>query len=62
MIFQDIPSGASVFVDAMDQLMRSRVQVLSIAPRLVLRAAEVSRQTGLLSNDALVVAVMQAVM
>ena len=35
------------------------IQLLTIAPSLIATAAAVSQQTGLLSNDALIVAVMQ---
>ncbi|MDA1050202.1 MAG: type II toxin-antitoxin system VapC family toxin [Planctomycetota bacterium] len=36
------------------------IQVLSVTEQHVLRAADLSRQHGLLSGDALIVAVMQA--
>ena len=40
--------------------MQSRIQVLTIPVPLIAEGARLSRQTGLLSNDALIVAVMQA--
>jgi predicted nucleic acid-binding protein len=45
---------------AITSVLQSRIQILTIAPALVDAAAAVSQQTGLLSNDALVIAVMQA--
>ena len=47
MTFADLPAGAAVFLDA-------------IPERLVEIATDVSQKTGLLSNDALLIAVMQA--
>lgn len=47
------------FRAAIDAVLQSRIVVLSIAPSLVAGAAVVSQQHGLLSNDALIVAVMQ---
>lgn len=47
------------FQQAVETVLNSKVQVLSIAPALVLTAATLSHQTGLLSNDSLVAAVMQ---
>ena len=48
------------FRQAIERLLQSRIEVLVIQPALVAAAAAVSQQTGLLSNDALIVAVMQA--
>jgi predicted nucleic acid-binding protein len=48
------------FQTAVDALLASRLQVLPITAHLIAAAAAISRQTGLLSNDALVVAAMQA--
>src|SRR5260370_11428623 len=48
------------FRQAVERVLQSRIVVLNIQPILVAGAAEVSQQTGLLSNDALIVAVMQA--
>jgi predicted nucleic acid-binding protein len=49
----------SAYWKAVDAVLNSRMQVLTIAPVVVQAAATVSRQTGLLCNDALIVAVMQ---
>jgi predicted nucleic acid-binding protein len=48
------------FQAAVDSVLHSRLQVLPIAPSLILTATGISQATGLLSNDALIVAVMQA--
>jgi predicted nucleic acid-binding protein len=45
---------------AVDRVLQSSLQVLVVAPPLVSTAAALSQQVGLLSNDALIVAVMQA--
>ena len=45
---------------AVGSIIASRVHVFPVDAALVAAAAAVSRQTGLLSNDALIVAVMQA--
>jgi predicted nucleic acid-binding protein len=50
----------SRFQTAVDDVLKSRMQVVTIAPGLILAATTVSRQNGLLSNDALIVAIMQA--
>lgn len=47
------------FRSAVESVLNSRIQVLTVAPPLVLKAADLSRQTGLLSSDALLVAVLQ---
>ncbi|MBI3464279.1 MAG: PIN domain-containing protein [Planctomycetes bacterium] len=44
----------------MSKSFQSRVSVLSIPPTLLVTAAGISQQIGLLSNDALIVAVMQS--
>jgi predicted nucleic acid-binding protein len=44
---------------AVQQIPKAGIQVLTIAPALIDAAAAVSQQTYLLSNDALIVAVMQ---
>jgi predicted nucleic acid-binding protein len=49
----------TAFRRALQTVVASKINVLSITPALVLAAATVSQQTGLLSNDALIVAVMQ---
>ena len=45
---------------AIESVFNSRIQVLSIPAPLILGAVALSQQIGLLSNDALIVAVMQA--
>ncbi len=53
MTFADLVAGEAIFLDA-------NPFVLTIAVPLIAAGARLSRQTGLLSNDALIVAVMQA--
>jgi predicted nucleic acid-binding protein len=48
------------FRQAVELVPRLGIQVLTVAPLLVATAAIISQQTGLLTNDALIVAVMQA--
>ena len=48
------------FHQAVERVLQSRIQVLTIPVSLIAAGARLSRQTGLLSNDALIVAVMQA--
>jgi predicted nucleic acid-binding protein len=48
------------FQHAVERVLQSRIQVLTIPVPLIAEGARLSRQTGLLSNDALIVAVMQA--
>ena len=48
------------FHQAVQHILQSRIQVLTIPVPLVAAGTMLSRQTGLLSNDALIVAVMQA--
>jgi predicted nucleic acid-binding protein len=48
------------FHQAVERVLQSRIQVLTIPVALIAAGARLSRQTGLLSNDALIVAVMQA--
>ena len=48
------------FRASLAEILRTGIQVLTIAPAVIDAAAAVSQQTGLLSNDALIVAVMQA--
>jgi predicted nucleic acid-binding protein len=48
------------FRTAIETVLQSRIVVQSIAPSLIATAAAISRQHGLLSNDALIIAVMQA--
>jgi predicted nucleic acid-binding protein len=47
------------FRSAVQTVLQSRIQVLTIAPALIASATAISQQTGLLTNDALIVAVMQ---
>jgi predicted nucleic acid-binding protein len=54
MTFADLVRGASLFVDA------NTLVFQTIAPPLVDAAAGISQSTGLLTNDAMVVAVMRA--
>jgi predicted nucleic acid-binding protein len=48
------------FRQTVENVLHSSIQVLPIPASLIGTAAQVSQQTGLLSNDALIVAVMQA--
>jgi predicted nucleic acid-binding protein len=48
------------FRQAVEDVPRMQIQVLTVAPPFIAGAAALSQQTGLLSNDALIVAVMQA--
>jgi predicted nucleic acid-binding protein len=48
------------FHRAVERTLQSRLQVLTIPGPLVAAGTGLSRQTGLLSNDALIVAVLQA--
>ncbi len=50
----------TLFRSAVETVLQSRIQTLAIAPLLIVSAAVISQQVGLLSNDALIVAVMQA--
>ena len=52
--------GLIRFRQAIQEVPRYGIQVLTIPSTLIDAAATVSQQTGLLSNDALIVAVMQA--
>jgi predicted nucleic acid-binding protein len=45
---------------AVQTILQSRIQVVTVAPALIADAAAISQQTGLLSNDALIIAVMQS--
>jgi predicted nucleic acid-binding protein len=47
------------FQTAIQELLTSTIQILAIAPHMLAAATAVSRQSALLSNDALLVAVMQ---
>lgn len=48
------------FHAAVANILQSPIQVLTIPPPLILAAATISQQHGLLSNDALIVAVMRS--
>ena len=48
------------FQTAVESVLQSKIQVLTIPPVLVSAAATLSRQHGLLPNDALILALMQA--
>jgi predicted nucleic acid-binding protein len=50
----------TAFRQAVDQILQSNFQVLAIAPPLLGAAAALCQQIGLLTNDGLIVAVMQA--
>jgi predicted nucleic acid-binding protein len=50
----------TAFLQAVDRLLQSNLQVLVIAPGMLATAAALSQHIGLLTNDALTVAVMQA--
>jgi predicted nucleic acid-binding protein len=49
-----------VFRRAVEEILQSKIQVLTIPPALLLPAATLCQQLGLLTNDGLIVAVMQA--
>ena len=48
-----------MFRHALESIPCSRLQVLTISPALLAAAAAISQSAGLLSGDALIVAVMQ---
>lgn len=50
----------TAFRQAIDRVLQSKLQVLLITPAMLATAAALSQQIGLLTNDALIVAVMQA--
>ncbi len=49
----------TLFQGAVQSIVSSKVRVIAPSPQVVLDATIVARQHGLLSNDALIVAVMQ---
>ena len=51
--------GLTRFRSAVQAVLQLRVQVLTIAPALIATATTISQQTGLLTNDALILAVMR---
>jgi len=50
----------SAYRQAIEQVVNSQVQIIAVQPQLVLAATDVTMQRGLLSNDALIVAIMQS--
>lgn len=50
----------TLFQTAVESVLQSKIQVLTIPPLLVSTAATLSRQHGLLTNDAVILALMQA--
>jgi predicted nucleic acid-binding protein len=52
--------GLTQFRTAIETILRSRIHVITIAPALFAGAVVLSQQHGLLTNDALIVALMQA--
>jgi predicted nucleic acid-binding protein len=50
----------TAFRQAIEAILQSSLQVLTITPVMLATAAALSQQIGLLTNDALIVAVMQA--
>ena len=53
-------SNLKQFRNAVETILKSRIVVLTITPPLIANAAVVSQHTGLLSNEALIVAVRQS--
>jgi predicted nucleic acid-binding protein len=49
-----------VFRRAVEEILRSKIQVLTIPPGLLVTGAALCQQIGLLTNDGVLVAVMQA--
>jgi predicted nucleic acid-binding protein len=54
-----VVGGLTLFENALRAILSSKVSILLPAPGDVASAAAISRQAGLLSNDALIVSVMQ---
>lgn len=50
----------TAFQHAVESVLQSQIAIISISPGVIRDAAAVSRQTGLLSNDALILAIMAA--
>jgi predicted nucleic acid-binding protein len=50
----------SAFQYAIDTIVKSQIRIIATSSAVITDAAAVSRRTGLLSNDALIVVVMQA--
>jgi predicted nucleic acid-binding protein len=51
--------GLTLFRTAVDTVLQSRLQILTVAPPILGTAAAISQQYGLLTNDALIMALMQ---
>jgi predicted nucleic acid-binding protein len=49
-----------LFRTAVEKLLQSKLQILTVTPSLLATGVAVSQQLGLLTNDGLIVAVMQA--
>jgi predicted nucleic acid-binding protein len=56
----DVVKQLTLFQTAIDAVLQSRIRVLIISPVLMSTAAALSRQHGLLTNDAVILALMQA--
>ena len=52
-------SGLKAHQTAIQELLQSRIQILTIGPPLLAAASILTQQHGLLTNDALIVAIMQ---
>jgi predicted nucleic acid-binding protein len=50
----------TLFQTAVDSVLQSKIRVLTVTPILVSTAASLSRQHSLLTNDAIILALMQA--
>jgi predicted nucleic acid-binding protein len=50
----------SLFRRAVEQIDQSRLQILTVTPAMLVAAVALCQQVGLLTNDAIIVAVMQA--
>ena len=50
----------TAFRQAIDRILQSNLQVLTITPAMLATAAALSQQIGLLTNDGVILAVMQA--
>ena len=51
--------GLKAHETAIHEILQSRIQILTISPPLLASGAALTRQHGLLTNDALIVAIMQ---
>jgi predicted nucleic acid-binding protein len=50
----------NLFRQAVEQIARSRLQILPVTPAMLVTAVALCQQVGLLTNDAIIVALMQA--